>query len=53
METTEKKRELKTEIISFRVTASFKAKLQEMAKADKRELQDFIRLKLAECMTNQ
>lgn len=45
-----KKRELKSEIIAFRVTASFKEKLQEMAQADKRELNDFIRLKLEECI---
>ena len=45
-----KKRELKSEIIAFRVTASFKEKLQEMAQADKRELNDFIRLKLEECV---
>ena len=44
-----KKRELKSEIIAFRETASFKEKLQEMAQADKRELNDFIRLKLEEC----
>jgi len=50
MAKTEKKRELKSEIIAFRVTASFKEKLQEMAQADKRELNDFIRLKLEECI---
>lgn len=49
MAKTEQKRELKTEIIAFRVTASFKAKLQALAAADKRELKDFIRLKLEEC----
>ena len=38
MAKTEKKRELKSEIIAFRVTASFKAKLQAMAQADRREL---------------
>ncbi|WP_296025815.1 hypothetical protein [uncultured Aggregatibacter sp.] len=48
MAKTEKKRELKSEIIAFRVTASFKAKLQAMAQADRRELNDFIRLKLEE-----
>ncbi|MBN6064216.1 hypothetical protein [Aggregatibacter actinomycetemcomitans] len=46
----EQKRELKTEIIAFRVTASFKAKLQALAAEDKRELKDFIRLKLEECV---
>ena len=51
MAKTEKKRELKSEIIAFRVTASFKEKLQEMAQADKRELNDFIRMKLEECIT--
>ena len=50
MAKTEKKRELKSEIIAFRVAASFKEKLQEMAQADKRELNDFIRLKLEECI---
>jgi raw score 10.36 len=50
MAKTEQKRELKTEIIAFRVTASFKAKLQALAAADKRELKDFIRLKLEECL---
>ena len=48
MAKTEKKRELKSEIIAFRVTASFKAKLQAMAQADRRELNDFIRLTLEE-----
>ena len=37
MAKTEKKRELKSKIIAFRVTASFKEKLQEMAQADKRK----------------
>lgn len=46
----QQKRELKTEIIAFRVTASFKAKLQALAVEDKRELKDFIRLKLEECL---
>ncbi|WP_180374203.1 hypothetical protein [Rodentibacter ratti] len=50
MAKTEKKRELKTEIIAFRVTASFKAKLQALAESDRRELNDFIRLKLEECI---
>ena len=50
MAKTEKKRELKSEIIAFRVTASFKEKLQEMAKEDKRVLNDFIRFKLEECV---
>ena len=45
-----KKRELKSEIIAFRVTASFKAALETEAAKDKRELQDFIRLKLEECV---
>lgn len=45
-----KKRELKSEIIAFRVTASFKATLATEAAKDKRELQDFIRLKLEECV---
>nr|DAN48299.1 MAG TPA: hypothetical protein [Caudoviricetes sp.] len=50
MAKTEKKRELKSEIIAFRVTASFKAALETEAAKDKRELQDFIRLKLEECV---
>lgn len=50
MAKTEKKRELKSEIIAFRVTASFKAALETEAAKDKRELQDFIRLKLEECI---
>ena len=45
-----KKRELKSEVIAFRVTASFKAALETEAAKDKRELQDFIRLKLEECV---
>ncbi|MDY4281676.1 MAG: hypothetical protein SOX56_11555 [[Pasteurella] mairii] len=51
MEKTEKnKKELKSEIIAIRVTASFKAKLKALAAAERRELKDFIRLKLEDCV---
>lgn len=44
------KKELKTEVIAFRITSSFKEKLINAAGAEKRELHDFIRLKLEECV---
>lgn len=43
-----KRKELKVEIIAFRVTPSFKLALEQAAKEEKRELPDFIRLKLEE-----
>lgn len=43
-----KPKERESEVIAFRVSASLKAKLQDLAEKDKRKLGDFIRLVLVE-----
>lgn len=48
MKKNEKPKEKESEVIAFRVSASLKAKLQDLAEQDKRKLGDFIRLVLVE-----